>query len=57
MFIHGFNVSFADAAIRAAQLSCDLSIAGVMAFYSWPSQGTLAGYAADESSIEASETI
>jgi hypothetical protein len=26
-----------------------------MAFYSWPSRGTLSGYASDESSIEASE--
>ena len=55
VFIHGYNVSFANAAIRAAQLGYDLGFTGAMAFYSWPSQGTLAGYLSDEQSIEASE--
>jgi esterase/lipase superfamily enzyme len=55
VFIHGYNVSFADAARRAAQLGFDLGFTGAMAFYSWPSQGTLTGYVSDESSIEASE--
>ena len=55
VFIHGYNVSFMEATIRAAQLGFDLNINGAMAFYSWPSQGTLAGYASDEASIEASE--
>jgi esterase/lipase superfamily enzyme len=55
IFLHGYNVSFEEAAIRAAQLGFDLGIAGVMAFYSWPSKGSLDGYPADEASIEASE--
>ena len=55
VFIHGYNVSFEEAALRAAQIGYDLGIAGVMAFYSWPSKGTLDGYPADEASIEASE--
>jgi esterase/lipase superfamily enzyme len=55
VFIHGYNVSFMEATIRAAQLGFDLNISGAMAFYSWPSQGTLAGYVLDEASIEASE--
>jgi esterase/lipase superfamily enzyme len=55
IFIHGYNVSFRDAAIRAAQLGFDLSIKGAMAFFSWPSKGRVLGYAADEASIEASE--
>ena len=55
IFLHGYNVAFEDAAIRAAQIGFDLNIRGVMAFFSWPSQGTLAGYAADEATIEASE--
>ncbi len=54
-FLHGFNVSFEDAAIRAAQLGCDLAVQGVTAFFSWPSRGTVAAYPADEASIEASE--
>jgi esterase/lipase superfamily enzyme len=59
VFLHGFNVSFEQAALRAAQLGFDLSIQGVMAFFSWPSQGelSLSGYLADEASIEASEFV
>lgn len=52
VFIHGYNVSFEDAAIRAAQIGCDLSIEGAMSFYSWPSRGTLDGYFADEATIQ-----
>jgi esterase/lipase superfamily enzyme len=55
VFLHGYNVSFEEAALRAAQLGFDLDIPGVMAFYSWPSKGTLHGYPADEATIEASE--
>ena len=54
VFIHGYNVSFQSAAIRTAQLGCDLSIEGAMAFYSWPSRATLEGYPADESTVQAS---
>jgi len=55
IFVHGYNVSFEGAALRAAQIGCDLAISGIMAFFSWPSRGSLKGYAADEASIEASE--
>jgi esterase/lipase superfamily enzyme len=55
VFLHGYNVSFQDAALRAAQLGFDLGVPGLMAFYSWPSKGTLHGYPADEATIEASE--
>jgi esterase/lipase superfamily enzyme len=54
VFLHGYNVSFSDAALRAAQIGFDLSIKGAMAFFSWPSQRTLDGYSADEATIEAS---
>ena len=54
VFIHGFNVSFDEAAIRAAQISYDLKIPGEMAFYSWPSHGDTADYLADEATITAS---
>jgi Alpha/beta hydrolase of unknown function (DUF900) len=47
IFVHGYNVSFNDAALRAAQIGFDLSIEGTMAFFSWPSQGTIGGYLAD----------
>jgi esterase/lipase superfamily enzyme len=56
VYIHGYNVGFEEAAIRAAQLGCDLKIQGATAFFSWPSRGSLKGYVADEASIEASES-
>ena len=55
VFIHGFNVSFEEAALRAAQIGVDLKVPGIMAFYSWPSKGSVLGYSADEATIEASE--
>jgi esterase/lipase superfamily enzyme len=55
VFLHGFNVTFADAAIRAAQIGFDLIVPGATAFFSWPSRGRVAAYPADEASIEASE--
>jgi esterase/lipase superfamily enzyme len=55
VFVHGYNVSFHGAALRAAQIGFDLGIKGAMAFFSWPSKGTILGYAADEASVEASE--
>ncbi|WP_295389876.1 alpha/beta hydrolase [uncultured Thiodictyon sp.] len=54
VLIHGFNVSFEEAAIRAAQIGYDLKLPGEMAFYSWPSRGGVLDYAADESTITAS---
>ncbi len=54
-FLHGFNVTFEEAAIRAAQLGCDLAVPGATAFFSWPSRGSVVAYPADEASIEASE--
>jgi esterase/lipase superfamily enzyme len=55
LYLHGYNTSFHEAAIRAAQIGFDLKIPGPTAFFSWPSQGTMIGYPADEASIEASE--
>jgi esterase/lipase superfamily enzyme len=55
IFVHGYNVSFEGAAIRAAQIGVDLAVTGAMAFFSWPSRGTKRAYTTDEASIEASE--
>ena len=52
LFVHGYRVSFEDAARRTAQIASDLRFAGVPLFYSWPSQGRLSGYAVDESNVE-----
>jgi len=55
IFIHGYNNSFEDAAIRAAQIGFDLGLQGAMAFYSWPSEGNPLKYSSDEATIQASE--
>jgi esterase/lipase superfamily enzyme len=54
IFIHGYNVTFEDAARRTAQIAYDLNFQGAPIFYSWPSRGTTLGYAADEESIQLS---
>lgn len=36
LFIHGFNNSFSDAVIRAAQVGFDLGISGATMAFSWP---------------------
>jgi len=38
LFIHGFNNSFQDAVLRAAQLGYDLGIDGATIAFSWPSR-------------------
>ena len=53
VFIHGFWTTFEGAAIRAAQIGCDLSVSGLMAFFSWPSRGTFRGYVHDIDAVEA----
>jgi esterase/lipase superfamily enzyme len=53
VFIHGFWTTFEGAAIRAAQIGCDLNIPGLMAFFSWPSRGTFGGYVNDIDAVEA----
>jgi len=55
VFVHGYNVSFADAARRTAQIAYDLKFPGAAVFYSWPSQGDAAKYTVDEANIEWSQ--
>lgn len=52
IFVHGYNVSFKDAARRTAQMSYDLKFDGAPVFFSWPSQGTTLGYKYDEANVE-----
>ncbi|KQC34577.1 hypothetical protein AAU57_08390 [Nonlabens sp. YIK11] len=51
MFIHGYNVSFADAAKRTAQMKHDLKFDGEAVLYSWPSQAATSAYTIDENNI------
>ena len=52
LFVHGYNVTFKDAARRTAQISYDLAFDGAPVFYSWPAQGSTPSYMVDEQNIE-----
>lgn len=54
IFIHGYNVTFKDAARRTAQIHHDLSFDGAPIFFSWPSKGeiTLTSYTHDETNAK-----
>ena len=50
MFVHGFNVDWVSAATRYAQIKTDLFDAkdlGVLILFTWPSNGSPAGYLPD----------
>jgi esterase/lipase superfamily enzyme len=55
IFIHGYNVSFEDAAKRTGQMAYDLEFKGIPAFYSWPSQAKVSKYTVDEANIKWSQ--
>ena len=54
IFVHGYNVSFKDAARRTAQIHHDLKFDGAPIFFSWPSRGeiTLTSYTHDETNAK-----
>ena len=52
LFVHGYNVSFEEAAHRTAQMAYDLEFQGIPFFYSWPSQGKTKSYVHDSQNIE-----
>jgi esterase/lipase superfamily enzyme len=53
VYVHGFNVSFEKAALRAAQIGFDLNVP-VTAAFCWASKGSLEAYVADEDTIKLS---
>lgn len=61
LFVHGYNVSFVDAARRAAQLAYDLAFPGPTVFLSWPSDASVIRYLRDgrdaENSWPAASTV
>jgi esterase/lipase superfamily enzyme len=48
LFVHGFNVNFESSLVRTAQVALDLPFNGAVVSYSWPSQGGVTNYQADE---------
>src|SRR5215470_11167471 len=55
LFVHGYNTSFTDVALRTAQLAHDLSFRGLPIFFSWPSAGSARSYFRDEEMAQLSE--
>jgi esterase/lipase superfamily enzyme len=47
IFLHGYNVTFEQAARRAGQIAYDLAFGGVVLLFSWPSLGVVPGYGGD----------
>jgi len=56
VFVHGFNVDFAQATRSLAQFATDLKFQGPVLLFSWPSQSSLMGYATDSTNVEWSQT-
>lgn len=54
VFVHGYNVTFEDAARRTAQMAHDLDYPGAPVLYSWPSQANWYQYQLDKKNIELS---
>lgn len=52
IFVHGYNVSFARAARRTAQVAYDLDFQGVPILFSWPSAAKLTAYFSDRENVE-----
>ncbi len=50
VFVHGFNTSFEDAAVRAAQIAADADFDGTVVLFSWPSAASVSAYVRDQQS-------
>lgn len=48
IFVHGYNVSFEDAAVRAAQVAADINFDGSVLLFSWPSAASVTAYVRDQ---------
>lgn len=57
VYIHGFDVSFEGAALRAAQIGADLNVAAETVFFSWPSHADKDKYVPDQGRIDNSESV
>lgn len=55
IFVHGYNTTFEQAVLRAAQIGYDLGIGQGVGLFSWPSKGKFYAYNPDETLSEASK--
>lgn len=51
VFVHGFNVTFAEGLYRHAQMSHDFKSPGVSINFAWPSAGRVSAYATDREAV------
>lgn len=54
VFVHGFNVTFSEAAKRTAQIAYDMQFSGLPFLFSWPSQGNAYSYISDTAVVRMS---
>jgi esterase/lipase superfamily enzyme len=52
IFVHGFNNSFKDAALRTAQLAVDIHLPIAPIMFSWSSNGKSSDYSGDEENVQ-----
>jgi esterase/lipase superfamily enzyme len=52
VFVHGFNVSFEESALRFAQIIWDMQFHDIPVLFSWPSSGGLFNYLYDKESVD-----
>ncbi len=57
VYVHGYRNTFEDAIFRTAQLAADMDFDGGIFAFSWPSQGTLAGYLTDRDAADSSQLV
>ncbi|AQS49307.1 hypothetical protein BMG03_17040 [Thioclava nitratireducens] len=57
IFVHGFNTTFKDAVLRAAQIGYDLGVGQGIGLFSWPSKGKIYKYTSDEAAVEVSKYL
>jgi esterase/lipase superfamily enzyme len=55
VYVHGFRVTFDEAACLAAQIGCDLEVNGIISFFSWPAAGKLDRYVRDRETADLGE--
>jgi esterase/lipase superfamily enzyme len=55
LFVHGYNSSFSDALLRAAQIAAAVDYSGRVFVFSWPSQESQFSYVADMDYAEQAE--
>jgi esterase/lipase superfamily enzyme/Tfp pilus assembly protein PilF len=55
VFVHGFNQTFKDALVRAAQISHDIGFDGAVFGFSWASRGGLSSYIFDRNRATTAE--